>query len=121
MMSGLAAVVNVSSRVLFSMTMSFPPAVTFAYICGIVTAFVLNRAFVFRRPARSLRHQAMWFVLVNLAGLLQTLTISVFLERWGLGWLGWRWRPELFAHLVGVSAPILSSYLGHKHITFKAA
>jgi putative flippase GtrA len=115
---GGAAAINVGSRIVFSRFLPFAVAVTLAYILGIITAFILNRALVFREPAKSLGQQAFWFVLINLAGLVQTLAVSLVLERWGLRWVGWTWQPELVAHMVGVAVPILSSYVGHKYVTF---
>lgn len=117
---GTAAAVNVGARVVLSRFVGFETAVVIAYAIGMLTAFLLNRALVFKAPARSLKHQAFWFVVINLVAALQTLVVSVVLERWLLPWVGWTWQPELTAHMVGVVVPIATSYLGHKYITFQA-
>jgi hypothetical protein len=56
---------------------------------------------------------------VNLFALLQTLLASVALARWVLPSLGVVSRAEALAHLVGVLVPTVTSYFGHRMITFK--
>ena len=117
---GTAALANIGSRALFSLFVPYVPAIVFAYCVGMLTAFVLNRMFVFRNVVRPLHHQAMWFVLINLAAVLQTLFISLLLRDWVFPHTGMRFHPETVAHMVGVVVPVFSSYLGHKHLTFLA-
>lgn len=119
LVGGGAALVNFGSRILFSLWMSYALAIMSAYLLGMSTAFCLNRLFVFRETTTALRHQIAWFVIVNLLAVIQTLTISLFLARWLLPALGWTWQPELCAHGVGVAVPVLTSYIGHKKLSFR--
>ncbi|MDO4231458.1 MAG: GtrA family protein [Lautropia sp.] len=116
---GLAAGVNFGSRILYNQWMSFSAAIVLAYITGMITAFVLARLFVFRDSSRALHQSALWFVLVNLVAVLQTWAISLLLAHWLLPALGVeRFVPEI-AHAVGVIVPVFTSYLGHKHLSFR--
>jgi putative flippase GtrA len=116
---GTAAAVNFSSRILFSVWLSYPVAIVLAYLLGMITAFALNRAFVFRETRSKLHRQVMWFTIVNALAVAQTLAISLFLARWAFPTIGWAFQPELCAHAVGVAVPVVTSYLGHKHLSFR--
>jgi putative flippase GtrA len=116
---GFSAAVNFFSRIAFSHYMRYSVAIVFAYLLGMVTAFVLNRLLVFRHTSNPLLVQASWFIVVNAIALLQTLGISLILVRWGLPWVGWNWQPELVAHAVGVTVPVVTSYFGHKRFSFR--
>ena len=116
---GLAAAVNFGSRILYNQWMGFSPAIVLAYITGMITAFVLAKLFVFRDSQRSLHQSALYFVLVNGVAVLQTWAISVLLADWLLPALGVRQYVHEVAHAVGVAVPVFTSYLGHKHLSFK--
>ena len=83
------------------------------------TAFVLARLFVFKNSRKKLHHSAIAFTLVNLAGVAQTWAISMGLAFYLLPALGVsRLVPEI-AHAVGIAFPVFTSYLGHKHWSFR--
>lgn len=116
---GLAAAVNFGSRILFSLWMGYSAAILLAYVAGMTTAFLLARQFVFKDGKQALHHSAMYFVLVNVVAVLQTWTVSVGLATWVLPALGMtRLVPEI-SHAVGVVVPVFTSYLGHKHLSFR--
>ena len=116
---GLAAAVNFGSRILFNQWVAFSSAVILAYLTGMITAFLLARAFVFTDGSQSVKRSATFFVLVNAVAILQTWGISMLLAYYVLGWLGiTRFVPEI-AHAVGVAVPVFTSYLGHKRWSFK--
>ncbi len=116
---GTAAAVNFGSRILFSVWLSFSTAVILAYLTGMVTAFVLARVFVFKQSSQSVQRSALFFVLVNVIAVVQTWAISMGLAYYGLPALGvTRWVTEI-AHAVGVAVPVFTSYLGHKHWSFR--
>ena len=115
---GLAALANMGSRILFNRFVPYVPAIVLAYLVGMLTAFVLNRRFVFPGASRSIHGQAFWFTLVNLGALAQTVAVSLLLSRWILPKIGWTYEPETLAHVVGVVVPVFTSYLGHRHLTF---
>lgn len=116
---GIAAAVNFGSRILYNQWMGFSAAIVLAYITGMVTAFVLARLFVFRYSQRALHHSALYFVLVNGVAVLQTWAISLLLADWLLPALGVHQYVHELAHAAGVVVPVFTSYLGHKHLSFK--
>lgn len=116
---GVAALVNVVSRVGFSQLLRFELAVLLAYGVGMLTAYVLARKFVFLQSRTSVRRSFAAFALVNLFAVLQTWLVSVGLRNWLLPLLGIVVLRDLIAHGIGVAVPVLSSYFGHKHISFR--
>lgn len=115
---GLAACVNFGSRIVYNGWLDFSSSVVLAYLTGMVTAFILARAFVFTQGTQSVRRSAAFFVLVNGVAVLQTWAISM-----GLYYLlplagVERFVPEI-AHAVGVAVPVFTSYLGHKRFSFR--
>jgi len=116
---GVAALVKVVSRVGFSQVLRFELAVLLAYGVGMLTAYVLARKFVFLQSRTSVRSSLAAFALVNLFAVLQTWLVSVGLRNWLLPMLGIVVLRDLIAHGVGVVVPVLSSYFGHKHISFR--
>jgi len=117
--SAVAAVVNFFSRILINLYVNFPTAIVGAYCFGILTAFTLNRRFVFRHSSRPLHVQAAWFVSINLLALAQTLAISLLLADFLLPKLGIHLYKDEIAHGIGLAVPMFSSYLGHRYITFR--
>jgi putative flippase GtrA len=115
---GLAALANMGSRILFNRLVSYEPAIVLAYLVGMLTAFVLNRRFVFPGASRPIHGQALWFTLVNLVALAQTVAISLLLSRWILPKVGWTFEPQTLAHVAGVVVPVFTSYFGHRYLTF---
>lgn len=118
---GIAALANFGSRIVFSLALPYPLAIVLAYLVGMVTAFALNRAFVFTQAENPVAQQAWRFVLVNLLAVAQTLLISLLLARWLLPALGVLQHAETIAHAVGVLVPVFTSYLGHRHWSFRGA
>jgi putative flippase GtrA len=116
---GVAAAANFLSRMLFSNFMSYAGAILLAYVVGMVVAFLLMKLFVFEMTRRDVPRQIALFTLVNLAAVLQTLIISLLFARIVLPAMGVRSGVEEFAHLIGICVPIITSFWGHKYISFK--
>ena len=116
---GIAAAANVGSRILFSRLVGLELAVILAYLVGMTVAFVLMRAAVFPPSAAPIVRQVALFAAVNLAALLQTLVVTLLLARWLLPAAGIRSHVEEIAHIVGVGVPIVTSFFGHKYLSFK--
>lgn len=115
---GLAALANFGARIVLNQWMPFSWAVVLAYGVGMVTAFVLARAFVFTDSRQQTHKSMLFFVLVNLVAVAQTWAVSMLLAHWLLPALGVdRFAPEI-AHAVGVVVPVFTSYLGHKRWSF---
>jgi len=118
---GVAAAANYGSRFLFSIWLSYGPAIVLAYLVGMSVAFVLMRQHVFSAAGGALGPQVAKFVAVNLLAVIQTLIISLVLARWILPSLGVVTHAEAIAHLAGVLIPVATSYFGHRMLTFKKA
>lgn len=114
-----AAVANLGARAAFSSWMPFELAVVLAYGVGMCTAFVLMRRYAFGPGDRGLASQVGGFVLVNALALLQTLVVSSLLLRLGLPAVGVTAHADLIAHGVGVAVPVVTSYFGHKKLSFR--
>lgn len=119
MSGGVAAGLNWGSRFLFSEFVRFEVAVVLAFLVGLLSGFILMRVFVFDGIGKPVASQVGWYVIVNLFALLQTLAISVVLARWVLPSIGIVNGGEALAHLVGVLVPVVTSYFGHKLLTFR--
>lgn len=117
---GVAAAVNVGSRMCYAEIMPYLASVVVAYVTGMVTAFVLNRYLVFGGQGGKAAHQFLAFTLVNLAAVAQTVGISFLLGESLLPQvLADRAMAETVGHIVGVMVPVFTSYVGHKHFSFR--
>ncbi len=116
---GLAAIVNFSSRVVYSFYVHFPVAVAFAYLTGMIVAYVLSRFFVFHGSKQSLQSSLLLFTFVNLIALLQTFLITMIFAYLIFPYIGFVWYSHSVAHAIGICFPVFTSYLGHKHLTFR--
>jgi putative flippase GtrA len=116
---GIAAGANFGSRFLFSLWVNYEIAIVLAFFVGLLTGFLLMRKLVFNANGKALMPQIVNFVVVNMLALLQTLLISVALVRWLFPEWGIVEQPEAIAHLIGVLAPVVTSYFGHKFLTFR--
>ena len=117
---GTAALVNILSRIAFNWLMPYEVAIVVAYLCGMTTAYLLNKRFVFASSGRGVASEYTRFALVNLAAVAQVWVISVGLARLVFPAIGFAWHAETVAHIIGVTIPVFTSYLGHKHFSFAA-
>lgn len=118
LVGSLAAAVNFGSRIALGAVLDYVPSIIVAYCLGMVTAFVLTRSVVFKSASNALHHQAAWFVAINLLTVLQTILVSLALVRWVLPGMGLEQHAETIAHAVGVAVPVVTSYFGHKYLSF---
>ena len=116
---GIAAAANYGSRFVFSLWLSYSTAIVLAYLVGMTVAFALMRQHVFNASEGSLRAQLTKFIVVNVFAVLQTLVISLVLVHWVFPAFGIQAHAEAIAHLVGVLVPAVTSYFGHRMLTFK--
>ena len=117
---GTAALVNILSRIALNWVMPYEIAIIVAYLCGMTTAYLLNRHFVFAASGRGVASEYTRFALVNLAAVAQVWIVSVALARLAFPAIGFTWHAETVAHVIGVAIPVFTSYLGHKHFSFAA-
>lgn len=116
---GFAALVNVGSRIEINGFVSYRLAVALAYLCGMATAFILSKLLVFEKTGRKTHHEFFWFTMVNMFAAIQVWLISVGLAEYYFPWINFKWNPELVAHFIGVCFPVVTSYFGHKHLSFR--
>jgi len=114
-----AAGVNFGSRILFSFSMLYELAIVFAYCCGILTAFTLNKLFVFDAKQGNTGKQLLGFVIVNILGLAQTLLFSLLFRNLVFPAAGFVFYPDEAAHFIGIAIPVFTSFLGHKYFSFR--
>jgi len=118
---GVAALANFGSRFVFATFVGFEASVLLAFWIGLVTAFVLNRRYVFSEARSSTwQTEAVRFLIVNLAGLVVTMVAAVLALRILDTMFGTTPVTEGAAHLAGLGATAVTSYLGHKFWTFRA-
>lgn len=118
-LNGLAAIANFSSRIIFSSVVSYSYAIILAYGVGMVTAYLLCRFFIFRPAVNRTHIQIFYFTIVNVFALLQTLIISLLFAHYLLRDLDNQSLQEAIGHFIGLCAPVVTSYFGHKYITFR--
>ena len=115
---GFAAAVNVASRYGLSLAMPFEFAVVVAYLIGMTTAYILARRFVFQRSGRSVGNEFARFAIVNAFALVLVWAISVGLARGVFPAIGFHWYADTVAHVIGVAAPAITSFMAHRSYTF---
>jgi len=116
---GIAAAVNVCSRIIYDTWLSYSIAIVLAYLTGMAVAAVLFRAFVFESSKDPVKQQLIKFSIVNIAAIIQTLMVSIGLADYLLPALHVeKFRHEI-AHFFGVSTPAITSFLAHKYFTFR--
>ena len=118
-LGGVAAGVNLVARWMLQPLMGFELAVAVAYVCGMIVAYNLFRVFVFGASGRSVASEAWRFTIVNLVSMALVWVISVGLARIAFPAIGFTWRADDIAHLIGVLSPALTSWIGHKRYTFE--
>nr|WP_045761348.1 GtrA family protein [Xanthomonas albilineans] len=117
---GLAAAVNFGSRIVLSHWLHYVPAIFIAYCFGMITAFLLNRFFVFSNAGNRLYQQIIWFVAINSIAVAQTILVSLLLAHHLLPAMQVEFHNETIAHAIGVAIPVITSYIGHKHLSFSS-
>lgn len=116
---GIAACINFLSRILFSQWLDFSASIILAYLCGMVTAFILAKLFVFKESDQSLGRSIFFFCIVNLVAVLQTWVISMLFFYCVLPSLRIVDFTHEISHAIGIVIPVFTSYLGHRYFSFR--
>lgn len=116
---GTAAAINFGSRIVYNQWVTFSTAVILAYLTGMVTAFVLAKVFIFKQSQQNILHSVLFFCIVNVFAVTQTWVISMVLVYYLLPYLGITAYVQELAHAVGIVVPVFTSYIGHKHWSFR--
>ena len=117
--AGASVPVNLLARVAFSRVVPFEAAVLLSHGVGMVTAYALTRCFVFERSGRSVAGELGRFALVNLVSAGLTWCVAVALLYQVFPRLGIAWQPELLAHVAGLGAASVASFVGHSRFSFR--
>lgn len=116
---GTAAAVNFFSRILYNHWLGYSTSILIAYLTGMVTAFILFRVFVFKGANQDLHRSALLFTLVNLIAVVQTWAVSIGMAYYVLPSVNVTYFAPEIAHAAGIIVPVFTSYLGHKHYSFR--
>jgi putative flippase GtrA len=119
LVGGFAAAVNFLCRIGLSELMSFRWAVFVAYLFGMLTAFLLSKFFVFEKSGKHHLRELRDFTIVNVLAVIQVWLISVGLAEYVFPAIDYEFFPNEVAHLIGLMIPAITSYLGHKHFSFR--
>ncbi len=117
--SGMAAVVNFTSRILLDYKFSYTTSIVGAFVCGLTTAFILNKILTFKDSKGNIFKSFILFFLVNLLALVIIITVSISLNDYILPFIGWDWYRAEVAHFIGIASPVFTSYYLHKRFTFR--
>ncbi len=116
--AGLSVPVNLGARILFSRQLPYEVAIVLSHACGMVTAYVLTRLFVFARSGRSTASELGRFALVNVVSATQTWLVAVGLVRIAFPAIGFETQPELVAHVVALGLASVTSFYAHRLYSF---
>jgi putative flippase GtrA len=116
---GIAAIINFLSRIIFSIWLDFSVSLYLAYIAGMVAAFFLKKQFVFAKGRQPIFHSIGFFILVNLVAFLQTYAVTMAFLHYVLPYFGVIKMTHEISHAVGILAPVITSYIGHKRLSFR--
>lgn len=116
---GIAACVNIGSRMLYDLFMPYSVAIVIAHFTGMAAAYSLARRYVFTDSQREHLEGSLRYAVVNLAGVAQTWLVSMFLGNHALPALGVTRHAHDIAHVIGVGAPVFTSFAAHRYWTFR--
>lgn len=116
---GIAAIANFLTRIALSYAVNYRLAVFLAYLVGMLVAYKLMKYYVFTANEYAHEFQVGAFIGVNILAVVQVWIISVALAEYLFPAISFSYFANEIAHLVGLSVPIVTSYLAHKHFTFR--
>jgi len=117
--AGLSVPVNLGSRVIFSLWIPFEWALIASHLCGMFTAYMLTKVFVFERSGSPAHVELTRFAGVNVVSVTITWIVAVGLARFVFPRLGVHEYPLLIAHLAGLAVASVASFFGHRDFSFR--
>jgi putative flippase GtrA len=109
------------SRFAFNLFVSYAWAIAWAYLVGMIVAFVLNKIYVFPYSKRSLDFEMFFFFLVNIAAFPPVWAVAYVLGEWILAGHIERPLALAIAHGFAITLPVFANYALHKFVTFRGA
>ena len=116
---GLAALVNIGSRVILNIWLSYEISILIAFCFGVTVAFLLMRNTFNVNKDGNLFLQIIKFFFVNLLSITQTFLVSLFFYYYFFPLIGIVQDTKNLSHFIGVLFPVFISYFLHKNLTFK--
>ena len=116
---GVAALVNIISRFIFSIFFNFTLSILSSYFIAMILAYCLAKKFVFKKSKKPIISSFAVFSLINLLAISQTLLISLISREYLSGKMINFQYVNLISHTLGVLTPVFTSFLGHKYLSFK--
>lgn len=117
--AGASVPFNVGSRVIFSKFVPFEFALILSHCIGMTVAFVLTRTFVFHSTRKNHFSELSRFAIVNIVSVAQTWIVGVTMLRILFPLIGYHIFPELVAHVLGLATASITSFVGHRHFSFR--
>ena len=118
---GFAALAKFLSRFLFEPFTGFWQAVALAYIVGFLTAFFLNRRFVFPASGKPLHQEMAWFFLFNALAFPVVVFAALGLEHYIFSHFLPLWLARAVSHGCAIILPVFVNFVAHKMVTFREA
>ena len=119
LIGGLASLVNLGARILINQFTDYGTSIVLAFPIALLTAFILNRIFVFNASSTTWHSQLLRFLIVNLLALAMVYGVSMVFARLIFPAMKMTFHAETLAHAIGLLSPMFISYWAHKHFTFK--
>ena len=116
---GIAALVNIFTRFIFSFFLNFTLSILFSYLIAMLLAYFLARSFVFKKSKKPFFSSLAVFSLVNLFAICQTLLISLITKEYLSDKILNIQYIYFISHTLGVVTPVFTSFIGHKYLSFK--
>lgn len=116
-----SACLSLLTRYLTNQVVPFEVAVVVAHVVGMLFSFALNRRLIFPATSRPVHDELAKFALVNLLSLAIATAVSSLCYRIVLPALGVEAFSGLIAHVIGLAACAVPSFLGHKFFSFREA
>ena len=120
--NSFAAGINIVTRFLGSLVMFDAWAVVAGFCTGLSTSYLLCRGFVFQTVRRASMAEVLRFTIINLFALALTWLVYHLSLHWLVSaQIGSATNQTLRtgAHALGVSAPVLFSFVAQKTFTFR--
>jgi putative flippase GtrA len=120
LVGGLAATMNVCSRILYNLWTSYSTAIVLAHFTGMTMTYMLARTYVFPSGLQTTHARSILaFLLVQGVALLQSWAISLGLAEYVLPRIGVHHFVHEIAHVTGVGMALFTNYFGNKHWAFR--
>lgn len=114
----IAAAFNFGTRYFLQPYIGYTLSIVIAYLVGMVVAFVLYEHEVFGEGNHTRLMEVALFVMVTAFAIVQTVIVSLVCAEYVLPSMGVTRYVDDIAHFIGIGAPVFTSFIGHKYLTF---